>query len=30
VALGLFAAIMHWPIREARAPAFSVPEPAKA
>jgi predicted MFS family arabinose efflux permease len=30
VALGLFAAIMHWPIREARAPAFAVPEPAKA
>lgn len=29
VALGLFAAIMHWPIKEARAPAFTVPEPAK-
>ena len=30
VALGLFAAVMHWPIRESRAPAFTVPEAAKA
>lgn len=30
VALGLFAAVMHWPIKEARAPAFTVPEAAKA
>jgi len=30
VALGLFAALIHWPIRETRAPSFSVPEGAKA
>jgi MFS family permease len=30
VTLGLFAAIMHWPIKEARAPSFSVPDQAKA
>lgn len=29
VALGLFAAAIHWPIKESRAPAFSLPEPAK-
>ncbi len=30
VALGLFAALMHWPIKEMRAPAFSVPGSAQA
>lgn len=30
VAFGLMAAIMHWPIKEARAPSFSLPEPVKA
>ena len=30
VALGLFAAIMHWPIKESRAPAFSAPGQAAA
>jgi predicted MFS family arabinose efflux permease len=30
VALGLVAALMHWPIKEARAPSFALPEPAKA
>lgn len=30
VALGLFAAIMHWPIKETRAPAFAIPDGARA
>lgn len=30
VALGLFAAIMHWPIKETRAPAFAMPDGARA
>lgn len=30
VALGLFAALMHWPIKEMRAPAFSLPDGARA
>ena len=29
IALGLWAALMHWPIREVRAPAFAVTGPAR-